>query len=131
MDVEQALFERLVDQVSLVSGRVSAAPAPEAWQVPLVTYQMMNGAPQMLFGMPSTTWWQPNFQVTVWAADYETMMAVTAQVRTAVHGWAAVLTGLTVDFAFIDNQRDLEDPTFDPPLIGRAFDVTVSCEGGG
>ena len=130
MDVEQALFERLQGQVLLVSGRVSAAPAPDAWPVPLVTYQLIAGAPQVLFGGTST-WWSPNFQVTVWAASYEQMMAVTAQIRSALQGWQAVLTGLTVGFTYVDTQRDLQDTTSDPPLIGRAFDVVVSCEGGG
>lgn len=130
MDVEQALFERLQGQVTLVSGRVSAAPAPEAWPVPLVTYQLIAGAPQVLFGGTST-WWSPNFQVTVWAASYESMMAVVAQIRSALQGWQAVLTGLTVGFTYVDTQRDLQDTTSDPPLIGRAFDVVVSCEGGG
>lgn len=130
MDVEQALYERLKGQVSLVSNRVSAAPAPEAWPAPLVTYQMIGGAPDVAFsGITSS--WLPSFQVTAWAVDYEAMMAVVAQVRGAVSGWQAVLSGLTVGFAWVDNQRDLHDNTYDPPLVGRAFDITVSCEGGG
>lgn len=130
MDVEQALFERLQGQVTLVAGRVSAAPAPDAWQPPLVTYQLIGGAPEVAFsGVMST--WLPSFQVTVWAASYESMMAVVAQVRAAVQGWQAVLSGLTVGFAWVDNQRDLRDTEYDPPLVGRAFDIIVSCEGGG
>lgn len=130
MDVEQALYERLKGQVSLVSNRVSAAPAPEAWPAPLVTYQLLGGAPDVAFG-GITSSWLPNFQVTIWAADYESMMAVAAQVRAAVQGWQAVLTGLTVDFAWVDTQKDLQDTTYDPPLVGRAFDIIISCEGGG
>lgn len=130
MDVEQALYERLKAQVTTVQNRVAAAPAPDSWPVPLVTYQMIGGAPTVTFGGPQT-WWQPNFQVTVWAANYESMMAVVAQVRSALSGWTATLTGLTVELAWVENQRDLQDATLDPPLVGRAFDVTVSCEGGG
>jgi hypothetical protein len=130
MNAEQALYERLQDQVTAVSGRVSAAPAPDAWPVPLVTYQLIAGAPQVLFG-GSSTWWSPNFQVTIWAANYEQMMQVTDQVRAAVQGWQAALPGLTVGYAFVETQRDLSDSNFDPPLVGRAFDVTVHCEGGG
>lgn len=130
MDVEQALFERLQGQVTTVSNRVSAAPAPDAWPAPLVTYQLISGAPDVAFG-GITSSWLPSFQVTAWAANYESLMAVVAQVRTAVNGWQAVLSGLTVDFSYIDNQRDLHDNTYDPPLVGRAFDITVSCEGGG
>jgi hypothetical protein len=58
-------------------------------------------------------------------------MAVVAQIRSALQGWQAALTGLTVGFTYVDTQRDLQDTTADPPLIGRAFDVVVSCEGGG
>lgn len=130
MDVEQALFERLKTQVTTVSNRVSAAPAPDSWPVPLVTYQMLSGAPSVTFGGPQT-WWQPSFQVTVWAANYESMMTVIAQVRSALSGWAATLTGLTVELSWVENQRDLQDATLDPPLVGRAFDVVISCEGGG
>jgi hypothetical protein len=130
MDVEQALYERLKDQVTAVSNRVSAAPAPDSWPVPLMTYQLIGGAPDVTFGGVQTTW-QPTFQVTVWAANYESMMAVAAQVRAALSGWGAVLTGLKVEFAWIDTQRDLQDSTIDPPLVGRAFDVVISCEGGG
>lgn len=130
MDVEQALFERLQGQVTLVAGRVSAAPAPDAWPAPLVTYQLIGGAPEVAFGGVMSTW-LPSFQVTVWAANYEALMAVVAQVRTAVSGWQAVLSGLTVGFAWVDNQRDLRDTEYDPPLVGRAFDIIVSCEGGG
>lgn len=130
MDVEQALHERLKAQVTLVANRVSAAPAPDSWPVPLVTHQLLNGAPEVsLEGVTAT--WLPSFQVTVWAANYESMMAVVAQVRAALSGWRAVFNGLTVDFTWIETQRDLEDRTIDPPLVGRAFDVIVSCEGGG
>lgn len=130
MDVEQALYERLKTQVTTVSNRVSAAPAPDSWAVPLVTYQMIGGAPTVTFSGPQT-WWQPSFQVTVWAANYESMMQVVAQVRAALSGWAATLTGLKVELSWIESQRDLQDATTDPPLVGRAFDVTVSCIGGG
>lgn len=130
MDVEQALFERLKGQVTLVSNRVSAAPAPEAWQPPLVTYQLLGGAPEVAFG-GITSSWLPNFQVTIWAADYESMMAVAAQVRTAVQGWQSTMSGLTVGFTWVDTQRDLQDTEYDPPLVGRAFDIIVACEGGG
>jgi hypothetical protein len=58
-------------------------------------------------------------------------MAVVAQVRAALSGGAAVLTGLKVELAWIENQGDLQDKTLDPPLVGRAFDVIISCEGGG
>ncbi len=130
MDVEQALYERLKLIVTTVSNRVSAAPAPDSWPVPLVTYQMLSGAPVVMAGGVST-WWQPSFQVTVWAANYESMMAVVAQVRTALSGWTATLTGLKVELSWVENQRDLQDGTLDPPLVGRAFDVVISCEGGG
>ena len=130
MDVEQALYERLKLIVTTVENRVSAAPAPDSWVVPLVTYQLIGGAPTVTFGGPQT-WWQPSFQVTVWAANYESMMAVVAQVRSALSGWTATLTGLKVELAWVENQRDLQDATLDPPLVGRAFDVTVSCIGGG
>jgi hypothetical protein len=130
MDVEQALYERLKTVVTTVSNRVSAAPAPDSWPVPLVTYQMIGGAPTVTFAGPQA-WWQPSFQVTVWAANYEQLMAVVAQVRAALSGWAAVLTGLKVELAWIENQGDLQDKTLDPPLVGRAFDVIISCEGGG
>ena len=132
MDVEQALYERLKTQVTAVSNRVSAAPAPDSWPVPLVTYQLISGALMVTAGGVQA-WWQPIFQVTVWAATYESMMAVVAQVRAALSGWRAVFNpgALTIEFAWIDTQRDLQDATIDPPLIGRAFDVIVSCEGGG
>lgn len=130
MDVEQALYNRLVDQVTTVSSRVSAAPAPEGWANPVVTYQLLSGAHEVGFGGVRNIW-LPSFQVTAWAATYEGLMAVVAQIRTALDGWAASLSGLTVDFAYIENQKDLQDTEYDPPLVGRAFDVTVSCEGGG
>ncbi len=130
MDVERALFERLKAQVTLVENRVSAAPAPDSWPVPLVTHQLISGAPEVMAGGVGT-WWQPHFQVTVWAANYESMMAVVAQIRAALSGWGAVFTGLKVELSWIENQGDLQDKTFDPPLVGRAFDVIISCEGGG
>jgi hypothetical protein len=132
MDVEQALYERLKAQVTTVQNRVAAAPAPDSWPVPLVTYQLIGGAPMVTAGGVQR-WWQPTFQVTVWAATYESMMAVVAQVRAALQGWGAVFNpgGLTVEYSWIESQVDLQDKTLDPPLIGRAFDVIVSCEGGG
>lgn len=130
MDVEQALFERLKSQVTLVSSRVSAAPAPDSWPNPVVTYQLITGGLAVGLGGMSD-WWQPGFQVTAWAANYEQLMPVVKQIRSALNGWAQTFDGLLVDFAYIETQRDLEDRTFDPPLVGRAFDVTLSCKGGG
>jgi hypothetical protein len=130
MDVEQALFERLKSQVTLVANRVSAAPAPDSWPVPLVTHQLLTGGLAVCLGGMSD-WWQPAFQVTAWAANYEQLMPVVKQIRSALNGWTQVFDGLLVDFSYIETQRDLEDRSFDPPLVGRAFDVTVSCKGGG
>lgn len=130
MDVEQAVYERLKAQVTVVSNRVSAAPAPDSWPVPLVTYQMLTGGLAVNLGGMSD-FWQPQFQVTAWAANYEEMMAVTHQVRAALNGWMQTYTGLQVEYSWIESQRDLQDASFDPPLVGRAFDVIVSCKGGG
>ena len=131
MDVEQALHDRLRTQVTAVNNRVAAVPAPDSWPVPLVVHQLISGAPVVTAGGVQR-WWQPFFQVTVWAANYESMMTVTAQVRAALSGWGAVFNpgGLTVEYTWIESQRDLEDRTIDPPLVGRAFDVIMSCEGG-
>lgn len=129
MDVEQALYERLKTVVTLVQNRVSPAPAPDSWLEPLMTYQMVTGGLAVNLGGMSD-FWQPQFQVTVWAKNYEEMMAVTKQVRTALNGWQQTYTGLQVEYSWIESQRDLQDTTFDPPLVGRAFDVVVSCKGG-
>ena len=130
MDVEQALFERLKAQVTTVSNRVSAAPAPDSWPVPLVTHQLLTGGLAVHLGGMSD-YWQPGFQVTVWAANYESMMTVAKQVRAALNGWIQTFDGLLIDFGYIESERDLEDRSFDPLLVGRAFDVTLSCKGGG
>jgi hypothetical protein len=95
-----------------------------------VTYQLLTGGLAVNMGGMSD-WWQPGFQVTAWAANYESMMAVTAQVRAALNGWHESMQGLLVDFTYIETQRDVQDATYDPPLVGRAFDVTLSCKGGG
>lgn len=130
MDVEQALHERLKGQVTLVANRVAAAPAPDSWPVPLVTHQLLSGGLAVGLGGLSD-WWQPGFQVTAWAKNYEELMPVVKQIRSALNGWIQVFDGLLVDFSYIETQRDLEDRSFDPPLVGRAFDVTLSCKGGG
>lgn len=130
MDVEQAVFERLKTQVTLVQNRVSAAPAPETWPNPVVTYQLLSGGLAIGLGGLSD-WWQPGFQVTVWAANYEQLMPIVAQIRSALNGWTQTFAGLLVDFSYIETQRDLQDATYDPPLVGRAFDVVMSCKGGG
>lgn len=130
MDVEQALYERLKTSVTLVENRVSAAPAPDSWVVPLVTYQILTGGLAVCLGGMSD-FWQPLFQVTVWAKNYEEMMSVVGQIRAALNGWAQTFSGLQIEYSWIESQRDLQDKSFDPPLVGRAFDVTLSCKGGG
>ena len=124
MDAEQALNERLRAECPTAGNRVSPAPAPETMAVPLLTYQMLNSPAELSFVAVQAER-ECMYQVTAWAETYSGLMALVKEAMLAINGWEQTWTGFSVNLAWVDNMRDLQDDTLDPPLVGRALDVVM------
>lgn len=121
--IEQDLVTRLnadVDVAALVGTRVYSAPMPEKATLPAVQWQLIGDTSDRV-AAGVLNYRRARIQVTAWDEERLTAINTATAVRNCLDGWQSS----AVHMAWVTNEVDLFDSTFNPARHGRALDVVV------
>lgn len=125
-EFEAAVTARLQDFVTAADGRAYYIRLPDESAFPALTWQLISDPPIIGLGdEPVKNALQPRLQISLYAQEGETVVAMTAQVRAAINNWKAAGTGYEIDNGVVSGVTDVlwGQPT--PPAYGRVVDAFV------
>ena len=111
--VGNAIYARLAAHAgtaALVGTRIYALRLNQGVTYPAIRFQVI-GSPRVHAMTADTGQVDARVQVDSYAETYEGAHAVAAQVRAALSRWGGTAGGVTVEHAFLDDERDLDEPT--------------------
>lgn len=112
MTIEEALAARLTGDVgltALVEDRIYPQVMPDDCPKPAMTYQRID-APRIQTNEGTSGLVPARFQLTIWDPSYSSVKQVAAKVMAAMSDFAGVFTGLEVQGAQLDDDRDGYEP---------------------
>jgi len=98
---------------------------PSGCELPALAYQKISN-PIMQNSGTRTAGESPRFQISIWAADADSRIAVKAQVLAAIENSSGNWGGtdyLYIQWCFFDNETDLFDEN--EKICGRALDFII------
>ena len=98
---------------ALVDSRVYPMRLPQGPTYPAVRYQVIGAPRTHLMGdTPNASQWvHARVQVDSYAATYAGAHALAYQIRMALSRWSGSAGGIAVEVAFLDAERDEDEPT--------------------
>lgn len=114
--IGQAIHARLKAHAgtsALVESRVYPLRLPEGPTYPAIRYQVIGAPRTHLMGdsADASIGVHSRVQVDCFAETYAGVRAVAEQVRLALSRWSGTAGGVTVEVVFLDDERDLDEPT--------------------
>jgi Protein of unknown function (DUF3168) len=107
--IEEALEARLTGfagLVALVADRIYPVRLPQNPVYPAITYQRVSGVREHTMGSdPGIA--APRFQVSVWGTSVQDTIDVSAQVQAALSRFSGVVSGVTIQDIFLENELDV------------------------
>ena len=115
MILGDAIYARLkahAGTLALVNTRIYPLRLPQGPTYPAIRYQLIGAPETHLMGNdPGSV--HSRVQIDCYAETYRSAHLLKAEVRDALSRWEGTVGGVVVDHLFLDDWRDMEEPTLE------------------
>lgn len=125
--VEQAIDARLNEYSALTAlcSSIYAVLAPQSASLPFITWRLFDERVNSHMASDSTPT-EASFQVTIFAADFNSIPPIAEQVKNALQRYAATIETVVVQTTFYDGSNDAYD--IDDDYYQRSMDFRIFYE---
>jgi hypothetical protein len=115
LDVSKALYSRLTSYTTLtnlVGTKIAPMEAPQTWQLPYVTYQIVSDPPTHAM-LRDATIYNPLVQIDAWAETYSNVREIAKQVELRLKDFGGTITvsstSLVIQRIFYEGQAEIKE----------------------
>lgn len=115
--IDTAIYEILTDDATvsgLIDDKVYPALAPQATELPYITYQQISGIPYRSINNGVSNYAKSRFQVDCWASTPIAAKTLATAAKAALHTFYGLKGGIRIGEIILNDQRD----NFNPPTDG-------------